>query len=627
MCGICGKVVRGAGGKAEERELRRMTDAIRHRGPDDEGFVLDGRVGLGFRRLSIIDLSTGHQPIPNEDRTAWIIFNGEVYNFQELRHALEQRGHRFSTNTDTEAILHAYEEYGDECVGRLRGMFAFAIWDAKRQRLFCARDRFGIKPFYFYLDDHQFAFGSELKAITAADGVDRTIDPQALDSYLTYGYIIGDRTIYRRVRKLEPAHTLVVEGRTGWTPVTHRYWHPVFAPDHSRTEDDWCEEIEAVLSETVKMHMISDVPLGAFLSGGIDSSSVVALMSRHSAQPVKTFSIGFQDRRFNELEFARDVARAYGTEHHEKIVEPESIDMLPRLVRAYDQPYADSSAIPTFFVSRLAREHVTVALSGDGGDELFAGYNKYKKFRSIHDWNLLPGPLRKGLWGGLHGLLPDAVRGKGITYLLSRHRDAGLAYNAIWNLQERQRLFRPELWEQVHRTPAEGMVEELLRGSQAADILSRMQEVDLGVSLPDDMLTKVDIASMQHSLEVRVPMLDHVFAELTFRIPPGLKLRRGTTKHIFKRAMASQLPPSVLSHRKQGFGVPLEAWFKSDLKPYVEERLGPNNRFLGAYLDMQFVGKTVRQHHEGMRDFSWKIWTLLFLSEWLEHNERSAGKQ
>jgi asparagine synthase (glutamine-hydrolysing) len=618
MCGICGKLYFDRTRPVDQAELKAMTDTIIHRGPDDEGYYVEGGVGLGFRRLSIIDLRTGHQPIANEDESVWIIFNGEIYNFQHLRAQLIGKGHRFSTTTDTETIVHLYEEYGEECVRHLRGMFAFAIWDSRRQQLFCARDRFGIKPLYYYVDDHQFVFGSELKAIMRANGVRRDLNPAAIDSYFSYGYVLGDQSIYRDVKKLEPAHTVTVR-RGGSEPVSvRRYWDVVYDPDFSRTEQEWMEEIESVLSESVKLHMISDVALGAFLSGGIDSSSVVALMTRHSTEPVKTFSIGFPESNFNELEFARAVAKRYGTDHHEQIVEPQSIDLLPTLVRAYDQPYADSSAIPTYHVSRLAREHVTVALSGDGGDELFAGYRYYPKFRDIRRYNRLPGFMRRSVWGAAHALLPQKVKGKGITYFLTKDPDVTHAHLVLWNQHERAALFSADLWDAVKATPAEAHHEGIMRRSTAAEFVSRMQELDLRAYLPDDILTKVDIASMQHSLEVRVPILDHVFAELTFRIPAGWKLHGRTTKHIFREAMRPHLPANVLGHRKQGFAVPMESWFKKDLRAYVEARLGSSNSAIAAYVDRKYMMDIVRMHNTGMRDFSLKIWSLLFFAEWLE---------
>ncbi|HEV8505016.1 MAG TPA: asparagine synthase (glutamine-hydrolyzing), partial [Chitinophagaceae bacterium] len=369
MCGITGKINFDRSKNIDIHEIKQMTDSIRHRGPDDEGFYIQQNVGLGFRRLSIIDLNTGHQPLANEDESIWIIFNGEIYNYQELHDDLVNKGHVFKTKSDTETIVHLYEQYGAGCLKFLRGMFGFSIWDSKKQQLFCARDRFGIKPFYYYTDEEKFVFGSEIKPILKAGNVDRTLSYDALDSYLAFGYITSDLSIYRKVKKLQPGHYLLLSLKDKISITTERYWEIQFEPDHSKTEAQWSQELEACLSETVRLHMISDVPLGAFLSGGIDSSSVVAMMARNSSRPIKTFSIGFKEQKFNELIYANEIAKQYGCEHHEQIVEPESVSLLPKLVNAYDEPYADSSAIPTYYVSKMAREYVTVALSGDGGDE------------------------------------------------------------------------------------------------------------------------------------------------------------------------------------------------------------------------------------------------------------------
>src|SRR6185312_13378893 len=380
MCGITGIVHFDRDKAISPAVLKNMSDSIYHRGPDDEGLYINQNVGLGFRRLSIIDLSTGHQPLSNQNDRIYIVFNGEIYNYLEQRKKLKQKGYTFKTTTDTEVILHLYQEYGVDCLQYLRGMFAFAIWDGNKQQLFCARDRFGIKPFYFYSDEEKFVFGSEIKAILKSNNIDKTISLDALDSYFAFGYITSDLSIYKNIKKLQPAHYLLLSFKDKPVIEIKRYWEIRFDPDYSKSENRWKEEIEECLSETVKLHMISDVPLGAFLSGGIDSSSVVAMMARNSDRPIKTFSIGFKEQKFNELKYARELANKYGCEHHEQIVEPESIGLLSKLVNAYDEPFADSSAIPTYYVSQLARKHVTVALSGDGGDELFAGYTGYTKF-------------------------------------------------------------------------------------------------------------------------------------------------------------------------------------------------------------------------------------------------------
>lgn len=621
MCGIAGQLNFNADHKVSEPSLRSMTDKIISRGPDDEGFYINKNVGFGFRRLSIIDLHTGHQPLCNEDGSIWIVFNGEIYNYLELRKELISKGHVFKTNTDTETIVHLYEEYGCDCVKHLRGMFAFAIWDDHKKKIFCARDHFGIKPFYYHLSGQRFIFGSEIKAVLAADNVPRDLDCRALDSFFTYLYITDELSIYSSVKKLQPSHTLEIALAHGVPEIKFtRYWNIRFDPDESRSEADWCEELDTLLSESVNMQMISDVPLGAFLSGGIDSSSVVALMSRHSDNPIKTFSIGFKEAAFNELEYARAVARKYGTEHHEQIIEPESIDLLPRLISAYDEPFADSSAIPTYYVSKFAREHVTVALSGDGGDELFAGYDTYPKLLNIQKYNVLPNCVSRMLWGTLHRRIPARVKGHGLAYHLSKDRNLVSAYLSIWTQPERTRLYKPELKRLIGSERAENYKIGLISKSVTKDYLSRMQELDMRTFMVDDVLTKVDRVSMVNSLEVRVPLLDHKLAELSFRIPSRLKYKNGEMKYILKKTMERHLPEAVLSHKKQGFTIPLKMWFKDSLKDYVHERLLGANSKLADYVDMDYVRKIVIDNEKGMRSSYQKIWSLIVLDAWLEQN-------
>lgn len=618
MCGICGKIHFDPSRRIDESEIRGMADSIRHRGPDDEGYHVQDNVGLGFRRLSIIDLSTGHQPLTNEDGSLWIIFNGEIYNFPELREILLGKGHILRTRTDTECILHLYEEYGNECVNYLRGMFAFAIWNNKSKALFCARDRFGIKPFYYYVDQHSFIFGSEIKSILKAADVDRAMDLNALDSYFTYGYVTGSRTIYSAIKKLLPAHTLSLHPCSSSQPRLTSYWDLQFHPDYSRSEAQWLEEVENKFSESVRLHMISDVPLGAFLSGGVDSSSVVALMARYSTERVKTFSIGFAESQFNELQYAREVARKYQTDHHERVLEPESVTLLSTLVDAYDEPFADNSAIPTYYVSKFAREYVTVALSGDGGDELFAGYTHYPKLRNIERYNFLPAFVRKPLAKGIHSLIPNTVQGKGLSYLLSQDEDMIGAHISVFNRLERKKLYASDVYDHLQGSYAESEKEKIIRNSRAEEYVSRMQELDIRSYLVDDILTKVDVVSMQNSLEMRVPFLDHQFVELTLKIPVQYKMHRRGQKYIFKQAMSPYLPASILHHKKQGFTLPFKLWFKEDLKEYVDDRFLATRSRLSNYLNMDCVRNVVSEHRRGSRDFTTKIWSLLFFDAWLD---------
>ncbi len=614
MCGICGILAADKEQIIDPKELRKMVKPIVHRGPDDEGFYAWQNLGFGFRRLSIIDLHNGHQPLSNEDGTIWIVFNGEVYNFQDLRKELIQKGHVFTTNTDTETIVHLYEEMGPNCVSRLRGMFAFAIWNTRTRTLFCARDRFGIKPFFYYQDKERFLFGSEIKNILALQP-SPPIDMTVLDHYVAFGYTPADKTIFQQIRKLPPAHTLTIA--PDQSPKIERYWDIRFTPDYTVTEPEWEERIVAKLKEAVKLRLISDVPLGAFLSGGIDSGSVVALMSGIMDQPVKTFSIGFAEAEFNELPQARLVAELYKTDHHEHIVEPESIDILPMLVNSYDEPFADSSAIPTYFVSKFAREHVTVALSGDGGDELFAGYDHYQKFARVRQFHQYTRGIFEEPLKVLHRFVPLSIKGNGITYYLSRPRESFGAYFGKWQETERAKAYQPGIWEQLNGDKGESVKKKILQSSSTPDFISRMQEIDMRTWLADDILTKVDRASMINSLEVRVPILDHEFAELTFTIPSKLKLHKNTGKYIFKKAMQPYLPTEIVHQPKKGFGVPLKKWFKKDLKDYLLQNIHSKSSPLNQYFNPLYIEKLVRDHEKGMRDLNHKIWTLVFLNEWL----------
>lgn len=621
MCGITGLVYLNRERKIVPEVLKNMSDSIYHRGPDDEGHYIDQNVGLGFRRLSIIDLSTGHQPLANSNGSIYIVFNGEIYNYQEQREILKQKGYSFKTTTDTEVILHLYEEYGVNCLQYLRGMFAFAIWDSNRQQLFCARDRFGIKPFYYYSDQEKFVFGSEIKAILKSGNIDKTISMDALDSYFAFGYITSDLSIYKNIKKLQPAHYLLLSFKDKPVIEIKRYWEIHFDPDYSKSEQRWEEEIAACLSETVKLHMISDVPLGAFLSGGIDSSSVVAMMAKNSNRPVKTFSIGFKEQGFNELQYAREIEEKYGCEHYEQIVEPESIGLLPKLVHAYDEPFADSSAIPTYYVSKLARKYVTVALSGDGGDELFAGYNTYTKFSKLHSkpFNFKSPLLNKLVWGTVHKLLPGKMRGKGLSNLLSQERKYQFAYMS-WQKEERQKLIRPEHSDINYSMASEEYKIDLMKDSGINEYVTNMQYLDLQTYLVDDILTKVDRASMMNSLEVRVPLLDHKFAELTFKIPWNLKLKGSEQKYILKKAIAPMLPKNILDHPKQGFGVPISIWFKDDLRAYINDTFNSSDCLLYTYLDKRYIKEKIMNNQITHVDFSERIWSLLFFNEWLKQN-------
>ena len=620
MCGITGKLFFDPRRPVDPTELKKMTDVIRHRGPDDEGYYVKNNVGLGFRRLSIIDLKGGHQPLSNLSGNLWITFNGEIYNFRELRADLIKQGYKFKTQSDTEVIVNLYAEYGENCVDYLRGMFAFVIWDETKKQLFGARDRFGIKPFFYFMDHEKFIYGSELKSIITSTGIKKELDIKALDSYFSYGYIMAGRSIYTTIHKLPPAHSFILKPLEKSFYIS-RYWKISFEPDYSRDEQYWISSLQEALEESVKMRMISDVPLGAFLSGGIDSSSVVAMMAKNSNRPIKTFSIGFKEEAFNELPYARMVAKKYQTEHYEQIIEPESFGLLPKLVEAYDEPFADSSAIPTYYVSKFAREHVTVTLSGDGGDELFAGYQSYSKMMRLRQNPLSGSFLNQTFFTYLNRMLPDYMFGKGYSYYLSKNIDHIGAYFCMWKNYERQSLFKPDILKELNGYKSEDE-KILLLEKDRVDFLSKMQKLDMQTYMVDDILTKVDRASMMNSLESRVPLLDHKLAELSFKMPVNLKWNKGNKKYILKESMRAALPEGILNHKKKGFSIPLKLWFKDDLKSYTADVLSVPSSPMYDYLNFSTVQKMFNDHQKGQRTYGSKIWSLLFFNEWLRQREQ-----
>ena len=617
MCGITGKIFFNKSRDISLEELKKMSDVIVNRGPDDEGHYVNRNVGLGFRRLSIIDLHTGHQPLSNANGTLWITFNGEIYNYKEQRSILEKKGYQFKTSTDTEVIVNLYQEYGEKCVDYLRGMFAFVIWDDGKKQLFGARDRFGIKPFNYYIDNEKFVWGSEMKSILASQDITHDINLESLDYYFAYGYTPRDRSIYNQIQKLKPGHSFVLRPNDTNKLKIKKYWEVSYEPDYSKSEDYWKEALYESLSEAVKMRMISDVPLGSFLSGGVDSSIVVALMALNSKDPIKTFSIGFKEEKFNELKYARLIADKYKTQHHEFIVEPQSIELLPKLVSAYDEPFADSSSIPTYYVSKYTRKHVTVALSGDGGDELFAGYSFYDKMISLNKKKHYPKPL----FNLINKMIPDHMFGKGMSYYLSKDKTDIFAYMCDWKDYERQKVFLPDIRSKLTKNYSENEKIKILR-SIKGDFLTKMQQTDMQTYMVDDVLTKVDRASMMNSLEARVPLLDHKFAELSFKIPSELKMKGNQKKYILKESFAKILPPEIISHKKQGFAVPLSIWFKGNLKEYANDSLrGSKNLY--KYLDKRHVENILDNHQKGKRDYSQQIWGLLFLNEWLSQSNNT----
>ncbi|HXV14586.1 MAG TPA: asparagine synthase (glutamine-hydrolyzing), partial [Candidatus Krumholzibacteria bacterium] len=600
--------------------LRAMCAAIRHRGPDDDGYFVQGGVGLGMRRLSIIDVAGGHQPIFNEDRSCVIVYNGEIYNHRDVRRELEKRGHRYGTHSDTETILHAYEEYGVDCVKHLRGMFAIAIWDEPRRRLFLARDRFGKKPLYYAHVGGRVVFGSELKAIVALPEVARRVNSQAVADYIAWGYVPDPLTIYQGIAKLPPAHWLTYEaGRVR----VERYWDVSYAPVSARQpEEFYVGRTLEILDEAVRIRLMSEVPLGAFLSGGTDSSIVVGLMARHSSERVKTFSIGFEESAYNELPYARKVAGHFGTEHHEEIVRPDAERDVLSLVRQFDEPFADSSMLPTYYVSRAARKFVTVALSGDGGDELFAGYLRYVDDAWVRAASRLPAGVRDAVLGPLARALPAGTKGiDRLRDLLGtpddfyvRQMTRGIAHSA-------RDVFADEFVRQLeHRDPAH-VATPFLHAARGWDALSRRQYLDTNTYLPGDILTKVDRASMIVSLECRAPILDHELAEFAATIPVDLRIKGLTTKYLLKK-VAERLMPAELVHRpKMGFAIPVAYWLKGEWAARSEDLLlGKASLDRGVFREA-FLRRVLSEHRSGKRDNSSMIWSLMMLELWWRNTD------
>jgi asparagine synthase (glutamine-hydrolysing) len=604
---------------ANGEALGPMVAALHHRGPDDSGSFRDGFAALGHARLSIIDLAAGHQPMANEDESIWIVFNGEIYNFPELQESLEAKGHRFRSRCDTEAILHLYEDHGERCVEHLRGMFAFALWDQKRRRLLLARDRVGIKPLYYWHSGTRLVFGSEIKAILQAPDIPRRISPEALQDYLTYLWVPAPKSMFEGVFKLPPGHIAILDEH-GLR--VQNYWDLHFAEPLRDDENALTERFRTELEESVRIHLLSDVPLGAFLSGGVDSSSVVATMAGLVSGPVITNSIGFEEDGFNELQYADAIARRFRTEHHRQIVRPDAIDLVERLAWHYDEPFADSSAIPTYCVSRMARGNVTVALSGDGGDENMAGYRKYKfhqRERRVRE--LVPGPLRRLAFRPLGRLYPKAdwlprlLRAKStLQNLGSTDLEAIYRSRAFHDPRASLVLIRPEARAKGYDPIT--VIEDHYRRCDADDPLSRELYVDIKTYLVDDILTKVDRASMAVGLEVRVPLLDHKFMEFMASIPASLKLRDGQGKYLFKQAVRPILGNEIVDRRKMGFSIPLGQWFRGPLRELTEDTLFAPDAFIRSVLDVSEVRRLWHAHQSGFRWLDPMIWAVLMLELW-----------
>jgi asparagine synthase (glutamine-hydrolysing) len=616
VCGIVGIVGASASYEVDASTIRRMCGTIAHRGPDDEGVFVKSGVGLGNRRLSVIDVVGGRQPISNEDASVWVVFNGEIYNFRELRAELEASGHRFSTGTDTEVIVHLYEDIGRDCVQRLRGMFAFALYDLRQRKVLIARDRMGEKPLHYAFDGTRLVFGSEIKAIHAADPALTQIDSSAMRQYLFFGYVPDPGTAFVSIRKLPPGHFL--ELKDGKLSVS-QYWDlPEYGVPTPAPENELLEQLEARLAEAVRMRLASDVPLGAFLSGGCDSSTIVALMARFSSGTVKTFSVGFRQKDFDETPHARIVAKKFATDHHELILEPDVLSSIETLTHSLEEPFGDSSALPTYFVSCLARQHVTVALSGDGGDELFAGYDRYRVCLKSRSLNSIPSALKRFYRERVYNLIPRSVPGRRLSFSLSLPWQERYLYEISLRAGHKEMsLFADDfIVPSANERHPFDLFHEYLKTAPALDPLGRILYLDSKTYLPADILTKVDRMSMLASLEVRAPMLDHVLVEWVVSLPQEWKMRGSYLKYLLRRlAMRLGVPGQALDRPKQGFALPLVHW-THELKDLILQLLLEPRTLQRGYLNSAGIHKLLDEHFRGRRNHAGTIWRLLMLELW-----------
>jgi asparagine synthase (glutamine-hydrolysing) len=620
MCGICGVINAKNDSRIDEAILRQMCQTIYHRGPDDDGFFVDHQAGLGMRRLSIIDLVTGDQPVSSEDETLWVIFNGEIYNYKSLQSEFVGRGHQFRTNSDTEVIVHAYEEYGERCPEHFNGMFAFALWDIPRRQLLLARDHVGIKPLYYWVGQDRLIFGSELKSVIAHPAVPREIDLVALDQFLTLEYIPTPRTIFKGINKLPAGHRLVYEG--GKASI-EQYWD-IPKKDVSSDEKIIEEMLIELIDDSVRMQLMSDVPLGAFLSGGIDSSTVVASMSESSNSSVKTFSIGFDDSTYNELPYARKIASRFSTDHTEEVLEPDIASLAERLVRHLDEPFGDFSIFPTYLVSEVARKKVKVVLSGDGGDELFGGYDTYVAQQMDRYYRYLPASLRYKVLPALLDKVPPRPQKKGLINKTKRFVEGAALPSSLqhtrWMLfmtsQDKSDLYQSEVAAALDGKSSTSVLGAHFDQKTDFDPLAQQQYVDIKTYLVDDILTKVDRMSMAVSLEARVPLLDYRIVELAVNLPAQMKLFHGETKRVLKQAMAGRLPSEVLNKPKQGFSIPLKNWLRDPLKPMMMDLLSPQKVSQRGYFNPECVSRWVSDHVSGVMNHSHRLWALMVFELW-----------
>ena len=631
MCGITGAIWTNPKRAIDASTLRKMTDVLRHRGPDDDGSYTNEfclrppyepmpGVALGFRRLSIIDLEGGHQPMSNEDGTVWVVFNGEIYNYPALRRRLDGAGHSFRTNSDTETIVHLYEDEGLDFVQHLNGMFAIAIWDARERRLVLVRDRIGQKPLVYRHEPGRLLFASELKSLLQVADVPREIDAGAIDDYLTYQYIPHPKTIFTGIRKLPPGHLAVYQDDK---LEVRPYWEPDLNHERAIGAAEASERLVELMTSSVELRMRSDVPLGAFLSGGVDSSLIVALMQQRSEQPIKTFTIGFPIAEYDETSYARQVASHLGTQHEEFQVTPDGVSILPKLVWNYDEPFADSSAIPTWYVSEMTRRHVTVALSGDGGDELFAGYPRYKAVWFASQLDQL-GPIRSFLAAPVWQKIPGS-RQKSFVRRFKRFSEflgktpqrRYLEWIAIFNESRRAALYRDDFVERLPNSDPFRFLGNAWARAASRDVVTGASLADLTTYLPCDLMTKVDIASMAHSLEVRQPFLDYRVVEYAASLPLALKFRRGQGKLLLRRAFGHLLPRQIWNRRKMGFGVPLDHWFRNELRELTHDTLLDESARIGGFFRRDAVEQLVTQHELRQFDHAYRLWALLVLELWL----------
>jgi len=616
MCGITGIYLKE--GKVDSRLLKRMTDTLKNRGPDDEGYFVKEKIGLGMRRLSIIDLETGNQPMKNEDGSVWVIFNGEIYNFKEIREKLQEKNHKFVTKSDTEVLVHLYEEHGEDMVNHLNGMFAFAIWDERKKRLLLARDRLGIKPLYYYHDENRFVFASEIKSIIEDRTIKREVDLEALHYYIGYEYVPAPLTMYKGINKLEAGNMLIIEDNE---IRSKQYWDVKFKPQ-DKDENYFIEELIELLKDSIEKRLIADVPLGVFLSGGIDSSLLVALMSEVAKEKIKTFSIGFKDQSYNELDEARLIAGKYKTDHHENVLEPNILELIDKMTSYLDEPYADTSAIPVFLISNMTRTNIKVALSGDGGDELFAGYDRYLASKFDNIYSKLPAVVRDRILGASKVLRPRPQK-KGMINITKRFlegsslpkRGQHIRWQYFLQRGEEHNLYSKYAIEHVKNLDNFRVIDKFYNRLETDDRLAKEQYVDLKTYLADAMLVKIDRMSMANSLEVRVPYLDHRLVEFAFTIPSNLKMKGFTLKYILKKAAQKYLPKEILKKQKQGFSIPVKNWLKNEIKEYAKEILLGEHKGL-KYFDQEYIKTMLIEHTRQRRDHSHKLWAIMIFVLW-----------